>query len=73
MKKKYLVTGGCGFVGSNLAAEVLRRGEDLYVIDNLFRHGSSDNLAWLRSKGEFTYFPYDTRNLNDIGTVIKKG
>ena len=23
---KYLVTGGCGFIGSNLAAEVLKRG-----------------------------------------------
>ena len=33
---KYLVTGGCGFIGSNLAAEVLKRGEDLVVFDNLF-------------------------------------
>jgi len=40
---KYLITGGCGFVGSNLAAEVLRRGEELYVIDNLYRFGSDAN------------------------------
>lgn len=39
---RYLITGGCGFVGSNLAAEVLRRGEELYIIDNLFRFGSAD-------------------------------
>lgn len=69
---KYLITGGCGFVGSNLSAEVLRRGEDLYIIDNLFRHGSSDNLSWLGTQGKFTYFPYDTRNVNDVETVIKK-
>lgn len=69
---KYLVTGGCGFIGSNLAAEVLRRGEELYVFDNLYRHGSADNLQWLRSKGEFKYYPYDIRNANDVETVIKE-
>lgn len=69
---KYLVTGGCGFVGSNLAAEVLRRGEELYVLDNLYRFGSADNLQWLHELGNFKYFPYDIRNLNDVETVIKE-
>lgn len=69
---KYLVTGGCGFVGSNLAAEVLRRGEELYVLDNLYRFGSSDNLEWLRKLGEFKYYPYDIRNINDVETIIKE-
>lgn len=68
---KYLITGGCGFVGSNLAAEVLNRGEELFVFDNLFRHGSSANLEWLRTQGQFTYFPYDIRNYNDVETVVK--
>lgn len=68
---KYLITGGCGFIGSNLAAEVLKRGEDLVVFDNLFRFGSSSNLEWLKSKGNFKYYPFDIRNLNDIETVIK--
>lgn len=69
---KFLITGGCGFIGSNLAAEVLARGNELYVFDNLFRHGSSQNLEWLKTKGEFTYFPYDIRNSNDVETVIKQ-
>jgi CDP-paratose 2-epimerase len=68
---KYLVTGGCGFIGSNLAAEVLKRGEELVVFDNLFRHGSSSNLEWLKSKGNFKYYPYDIRNINDVETVIQ--
>jgi len=68
---KYLITGGCGFVGSNLALEVLTRGEELFVFDNLFRHGSADNLRWLRSQGQFTYYPSDIRNYNDVETVIK--
>lgn len=69
---KYLITGGCGFIGSNLAAEVLKRGEELFVLDNLFRYGSGSNLEWLRTKGDFTYYPYDTRNTNDVETVIKE-
>ena len=69
---KYLITVGAGFIGSNLAAEVLNRGEELFVFDNLFRSGSSVNLEWLKEKGNFKYYPYDIRNNNDIETVIKE-
>lgn len=68
---KFLITGGCGFIGSNLASEVLKRGEELVVFDNLFRFGSAQNLDWLKQQGEFKYYPFDIRNLNDIETVIK--
>lgn len=69
---KYLITGGAGFIGSNLAAEVLKRGEELFVFDNLFRFGSSQNLDWLKKQGEFKYYPFDIRNNNDVETVIKE-
>lgn len=69
---KYLITGGAGFVGSNLAAEVLKRGEELFVLDNLYRFGSSRNLDELRKKGDFKYYPCDTRSINDVETVIKE-
>lgn len=69
---KYLVTGGCGFVGSNLSAEVLRRGEELFVLDNLYRYGSADNLKWLQKQGHFKYYPFDIRNANDVETAIKE-
>lgn len=69
---KFLITGGCGFVGSNLAAEVIKRGEELIIFDNLFRHGSDINLDYLKKLGSFKYYPYDIRNLNDIETVIKE-
>lgn len=68
---KYLITGGCGFIGSNLAAEVLKRGEELFIMDNLFRHGSDENLQWLRKQGDFKYYPLDIRNSNDVETVLK--
>lgn len=69
---KYLITGGCGFIGSNLAAEVLKRGEELIILDNLFRFGSDENLRWLRTLGSFHYFPSDIRNVNDVETIIKE-
>jgi CDP-paratose 2-epimerase len=71
-KMKYLITGGCGFIGSNLAIEVLKRGEELFIFDNLYRFGSSFNLDLLRQKGNFTYYSFDIRNLNDVETVVKE-
>jgi len=68
---KYLVTGGCGFLGTNLAEEVLRRGESLFILDNLSRSGSTVNLEWLRSKGEFCFIHADIRNVNDVERAVK--
>jgi CDP-paratose 2-epimerase len=67
---KYLITGGCGFLGSNLAHEVLGRGEELCVFDNLSRLGSVENLAWLRKAGEFEFRHGDIRNWNDVDRVV---
>src|SRR3954467_13583879 len=44
-----LITGGCGFVGTNLAHRLLERGEPVCVFDNLSREGVSRNLEWLRA------------------------
>ena len=40
---QYLVTGGAGFIGSNIVSELLRRGERVRVLDN-FSTGKRDNL-----------------------------
>lgn len=68
---RYLITGGCGFVGSNLAAEVLKRNEELFVFDNLYRNGSEKNYLWLKEKGEFKFYHRDIRNYNDVENVIR--
>jgi len=68
---KYLITGGCGFMGSNLSAEVLKRKEELIIFDNLYRYGSYQNLEWLKSQGEFKFIHADIRNANDVEKVIK--
>ncbi len=46
----WLITGGCGFVGTNLADAILGKGEEVVVLDNLSRTGSQANLAWLHSR-----------------------
>ena len=42
-----LITGGCGFLGSNLASEALKKGMEVFILDNLSRKGSVINLNWL--------------------------
>ncbi len=44
-----VVTGGSGFIGSNLADSLLSDGEDVIVLDNLSRPGVDQNLEWLRA------------------------
>lgn len=69
---KLLITGGCGFLGSNLAAEALRRGDELLIFDNLSRQGANENLAWLRGQGAFRHVHGDIRNLNDVIRVVEE-
>jgi CDP-paratose 2-epimerase len=68
---KYLITGGCGFLGTNLAAEVIRRGEELVVLDDLSRDGSKKNLVWLKGKGQFDFYQVDIRNSSEVDRCIK--
>ena len=49
---RYLVTGGAGFIGSNTVDELVRRGHDVVVLDDLST-GKAENLAQVRSKIEF--------------------
>ena len=44
MKKKYLVTGGAGFIGSHLTEKLVNEGGQVTVIDNLST-GKIENLA----------------------------
>jgi CDP-paratose 2-epimerase len=46
----YVITGGAGFIGSNLADHYLSNGDDVTIVDNFSRPGSEKNLAWLTSR-----------------------
>lgn len=49
---KYLVTGGAGFIGSNIVDELVRRGQSVTVLDDL-SSGKESNLAEVRQKITF--------------------
>lgn len=69
---KYLITGGCGFLGSNLAEEVIKKGDELVVVDNLFRSGTNRNLEWLKSIGNFQYYDVNITNYDLISAIFEK-
>jgi len=69
---KFLITGGLGFIGSNLSKSILEKKYELYILDNLSRVGSKDNLKWLNKKGKFKFYNTDIRNYNEICKIIKK-
>ena len=67
-----LITGGCGFLGSNLASAALKKNYKLSIIDNLYRTGSVQNLYWLKNQGDFKFYHADIRNRNDVELIIKE-
>jgi CDP-paratose 2-epimerase len=69
---KYLITGGCGFLGTNIAAALLHECHDVALFDNLSRHGSVNNLHWLRTLGNFNFTHGDIRNAGDCETLLAK-
>ena len=68
---KYLITGGCGFLGTNIASRILEQGDELIIFDSLYRYGSYQNKEWLESKGKFVFVHGDIRNINDVERIIK--
>ncbi|MDO8601236.1 MAG: SDR family NAD(P)-dependent oxidoreductase [bacterium] len=52
MSKKILITGGAGFIGSHLAEKLLRKGNEVFVFDNLST-GSQNNIDLIKNKEEY--------------------
>jgi CDP-paratose 2-epimerase len=72
---KILITGGCGFLGSNLASSFLKDGEEVVIIDALFRKGSKDNLDWLEGqagKQQLHFIQADVANSDAVGAVFRR-
>ncbi|NLB69073.1 MAG: SDR family oxidoreductase [Lentisphaerae bacterium] len=58
LTKKVLITGGAGFIGSQLARRILNEGSEVTVIDNLFT-GSKSNIYDLLDNPRFTFLMHD--------------
>ena len=70
--KKILITGGCGFLGSNLSFHGLNNGYKIHLIDNLKRKGSKSNLDWLITAGLEKYHIVNICNKKEIEKIVKK-
>jgi CDP-paratose 2-epimerase len=68
-----LITGGAGFVGSNLADALLTKGERVLVLDNFSRPGVELNAAWLvRNHGSAVQIEVgDVADLSRVRTVMQ--
>ncbi len=62
---KILVTGGAGFLGSNLCARLVREGNEVICADNLFT-GSLDNIRELMGQPGFTFLEHDVAEPFDV-------
>ena len=57
-RKRILVTGGAGFLGSHLCEKLLDQGNDVICVDNLFT-GSKDNIRHLMDNNYFEFIRHD--------------
>lgn len=67
-----LITGGAGFIGSNLAQSFLLEGRPVTVFDNLSRPGVERNLDWLRGTGgrAFRFVEGDVRDPDALAAAV---
>lgn len=65
---KVLVTGGAGFIGSNLATSLVEKGHDVSILDNFFL-GTIKNIE--KIKKDITLIKGDVRNENIVNKVCR--
>jgi len=67
---KYLVTGGAGFIGSNLVKKLLEMEEDVRILDN-FATGKRENILPLINNPHLTIIEGDLRSFHIVRTAVK--
>lgn len=65
---RILITGGAGFIGTNLADHFARQGHEILVFDNLSRRGVTDNADWLSATHPGIRFIRD--DVRDAGALV---
>ena len=71
-KRRALIFGGAGFVGSNLADTLLSSGEaQVHIYDNLSRVGALENLEWLKQSHGGRLLKLSVKDVRDAGAVAR--
>ncbi len=65
MADRFLITGGAGFIGSNIAQRLIDRGHYVTVIDNFFT-GRRENLSQAGESDRFRLIEADIRNIDAV-------
>ena len=70
---RVVVTGGAGFLGSNIVDALAARGEDVLVFDSLSRPRVAENLAWLRERhpGQVQVTVADIRDQSRLAEAVR--
>jgi len=71
MKKKVLVTGGAGFIGSYLSEKLIKKGYKVIAYDNLFS-GSINNIQNLLKNKNFEFVKADIRQKRALEKQVRK-
>ena len=66
---KILVTGGAGFIGSNLCEKLLQDGHEVVCLDN-FSTGKPENIQLFFSNSKFKLIVGDIRNISDCKNAV---
>lgn len=69
--KTILITGGAGFIGSNLSEKLLNDGNKIICIDNLIT-GNYDNIKYLLNNENFIFLNIDIQQKNLIENITEK-
>jgi CDP-paratose 2-epimerase len=70
---KVLITGGAGFIGSNLTHLLVSQGHEVTIYDNLARRGTEQNVAWLRENhgDKFELVQGDVRDYSALVPAVQ--
>ncbi len=71
MRRRYVITGGAGFIGINYAHRLLNRGEEVIIYDNLSRHGTRKNIEWLEATHGADGFQLLVADVRDADSLVR--